>query len=271
MEYRLRRHDGEFRWVLDIGVPRFNQDRSFIGYIGIGIDVTDRKHAEEALADMGHRLIEAHEEERAWIARELHDDINQRIALLANELDRLKSDLSALPGGSQDHISQLRQRLFDIGKDIQALSHRLHSSKLEYLGVVAAATSFCKELAGQQNVEIDFRHDGIPRNVSKEVSLCVFRVLQEALQNAVKHSGVRHFRVELQGTSGEIRLTVSDIGTGFDPHDAMNCRGLGLISMRERMQMVGGEFFVQSQPGQGTTIEARVPFSSASGEMRTNG
>ena len=260
MEYRLRRHDGEYRWLSDIGVPRFNPDHSFAGYIGSATDVTERKLAEESLADVGRKLIEAHEEERTWIARELHDDVNQRMALLAIELDRWNQQLPPSAVEFHDHIHHASQRLSDIATDIQALSHRLHSSKLEYLGLVAAAKSFCKELSEQQKVEIDFSHTAIPRSVPKEISLCLFRVLQETLQNAVKHSGVRHFKVELRGTEGEIQLTVSDLGVGFDPQDAIHRRGLGLISMRERMQLVSGEISIKSQPGSGTTIHARVPF-----------
>lgn len=259
IEYRLRRHDGEYRWVSDTGVPRFNPDGSFAGYIGSCIDITDRKQAEETLADVGRRLIEAHEEERTWIARELHDDINQRIALLAIELERLQQKLPASAVAPSSQIHKIRQQLWDLGKDVQALSHRLHSSKLDYLGIVAAARGFCRELSDQQKVEIDFHHMGVPNELPKEVSLCLFRVLQEALQNAVKHSGVRHFRVELLGDPGEIQLTVSDLGGGFEEQEAINRRGLGLISMRERLQFVNGEFAIKSHVGQGTTITARVP------------
>lgn len=214
--------------------------------------------AEEALAGVGRRLIEAHEEERTWIARELHDGISQRVALLAIQLERYAQD-SPNSGVEIDHLRHVREQLSDVGTDIQALSHRLHSSKLEYLGIVAAAKGFCRELSEQQKVEIEFSHAEIPGNLPKEVSLCLFRVLQEALQNAVKHSGTRHFGVGLHGTSGEIELTVNDLGVGFDQQDAMNRRGLGLISMRERLQLVGGEFSIQSEPGHGSTICARVP------------
>jgi PAS domain S-box-containing protein len=271
MQYRLRRHDGEYRWVLDIGVPRINPDGAFVGYIGSCLDVTEAKLAEEALANMGRKLIEAHEEERAWIARELHDDINQRIALLSVELEQWGQHFPGSESDVQYHMSHLRQRLFDLGKDIQALSHRLHSSKLDYLGIASAANSFCKELSAQQMVEIDFRHAGIPGGLPKEVSLCLFRVLQESLQNAAKHSGVRNFNVELYGTPEEIQLTVSDLGVGFDPQDAINRQGLGLISMRERLQLVSGELSIKSQPGRGTTVLARVPFVAKKDSVRATG
>jgi PAS domain S-box-containing protein len=263
MQYRLRRYDGEYRWLLDIGVPRSNPDGSFEGYIGSCIDITDRKRAEEALVGMGRRLIEAQEQERAWIARELHDDVNQRILLLVFDLELWVQQLPDSAADIRERMRHGHQRLSDIVSDIEALSHRLHSSKLEYLGLVAAARSFCRELAEQQKVEIDFTHKNIPDGVPGEISLCLFRVLQEALQNAVKYSGVRQFAAKLRGTEGEIRLTVTDLGVGFDPHEAVNGHGLGLISMRERLHLAGGQFSVESQPGMGTTVRARVRFSSA--------
>jgi signal transduction histidine kinase len=245
--------------LLDIGVPRQNSAGSFAGYIGSCLDVTDRKLAEAALAKMGGRLIEAHEEERTWIARELHDDINQRIAFLAVQLGDWARHLPSPGNEINEFIRQVREDLANLGNDIQALSHRLHSSKLEYLGIAAAAKGFCREFSEQQNVEIEFNHAGIPRSLPKEISLCLFRILQEALQNAVKHSGERQFRVELHETSGTIELTVNDLGVGFDQEEVLERRGLGLISMRERMQLVAGQFFIDSKPGGGTTIRARVP------------
>ncbi len=257
-QYRLRRHDGEHRWVLDKGVPRFNPDGTFAGYIGSCIDITERKLAEESLATIGRRLIEAHEEERTWIGRELHDDINQRLALLAVELDRWSERIPSIPGLSEQ-IRHAQERIAQIAKDVQGLSHRLHSSKLEYLGLANAANSFCKEMSEKTKVEIQFNHSDVPRKLSKEVSLCLFRVLQESLQNAVKYSGVRSFTVDLHGAAESIELTVSDMGAGFEEQDAFTGHGLGLISMRERLQLVHGELLVKSRPGAGTTIHARVP------------
>jgi signal transduction histidine kinase len=259
MEYRLRRKDGEYRWILDIGVPRVNPDQSFAGYIGSCIDVTDHKLAEEALSSVSRRLIEAQEDERKWIARELHDDINQRIALLSVELERWSQQLPQSAVDIHNHIRHASERLSNLAKDVQALSHRLHSSKLEYLGIAATAKSFCKEFADQQKVEVEFSHSDIPRNLTYEVELCLFRVLQEALQNALKHSGARRFHVDLRATAQDISLSVSDQGAGFDQHDAVNLQGLGLVSMRERLQLVKGEFSIDSERGRGTTIRARVP------------
>jgi len=271
MQYRLRRHDGEYRWLLDIGVPRLNPDGSFAGYIGSCIDVTERRLAEEAMASMGRRLIEAHEEERTWIGRELHDDVSQRLALVVIELEQWGQKHSKSEVDIHEHIGHIKQRLSDLGKDVQALSHRLHSSKLDYLGLTVAANGFCREFSEQQKVEIDFTHEGMPRTVPKEISLCLFRILQEALQNAVKYSGVRHFSVKLEGTSAEVKLTISDNGAGFDQQSALSGRGLGLISMRERIHLVKGELSITSQPAGGTTVYARVPFEAEERRTRLAG
>jgi PAS domain S-box-containing protein len=264
MRYRLRRYDGQYRqyrWIQDKGVPRLEHDGSFAGYIGSCNDVTEREAATDLLGSLGRRLIEAHEQERTWIARELHDDINQRLALLAIELEKWKQQVPEAFDFS-DHFEQARKRVFDISKDVQALSHRLHSSKLAYLGITTAIKSFCRELSDQHKVRVEFSHSEIPRNLPSEVSLALFRVLQEALQNAVKHSRVQDFKVELRSTPDEIHLTVIDPGTGFDQTEALGSRGLGLISMRERLQLVNGSLAIQSAPGHGTTIQARVPFRS---------
>ena len=134
-----------------------------------------------------------------------------------------------------------------------------------------AIRGYCKELSEQQRVEVDFRHANIPPNPPMEVSLCLFRVLQEALQNAIKHSGVCHFMVELRGTPDEIHLTVSDRGIGFERDQALAHRGLGLISMRERVQMINGDFHIESEPGQGTTIHVRAPVQAGQSRIAAAG
>jgi PAS domain S-box-containing protein len=262
MEYRLRRHDGEYRWVLDQGVPMFKADGSFAGYIGSGMDVTARKRAEEALSKVSQRLIEAHEEERTRIARELHDDVNQRIGLLAANLNHLTQSLPLSAAEFRPEIEEAGKQAVELARDVQSLSHRLHSSKLELLGLTAAAASFCKDCSNLQTVDIDFHAENIPRDLSAEISLCLYRVLQEALQNATKHSGARHFKVSLRGGAHEIELTVQDWGIGFEPEDAIRGQGLGLCSMQERLKLVNGQLFIASKLRQGATVQARVPLGA---------
>jgi PAS domain S-box-containing protein len=263
MQYRVRQHGGDYRWVLDRGVPRFNADDSFAGYIGSCVDITDRKQAEEALSTVSRRLIDAQEQERTRIARELHDDISQRIALLGIDLDVLQQSLPDSAVELHSRLDEARQRASEIGSEVQAISHRLHSSKLEYLGLVAACRSFCNEVAARHRVTLDFSAEGIPSSVPPDVSLCLFRVLQEALNNTIKHSGAEHSEVELRGTLGEIQLTVRDNGVGFDGTTAVISRGLGLISMRERVSFVNGTLLIASKPTVGTEITVRAPLIQA--------
>jgi signal transduction histidine kinase len=226
---------------------------------------------EEALTDISRKLIEAQEQERTRIARELHDDINQRLALLAIEMDRSQQN----PPNSAKDMSRLlmaiREQIVAVSSDVHSISHQLHSSNLEYLGIVAAMKSFCVEFASRQNVEVDFADDQIPAPVSDEVSLCLFRVLQEALQNAVKYSNVRHFEVRLYCAENQLHLMVSDRGCGFSVETAPNKGGLGLISMRERVRLVKGKLVIESQTMGGTTIHVWVPLESEPGSRRAAG
>ena len=229
--------------------------------LGAMADITEMKRAEEALSKISQRLIEAHEEERRWIACELHDDISQRIALLAVQLDLLRRSLSPSALELSQKLKDINERAVQIARDIQGLSHRLHSSNLEHFGLVSAAKSFCAEFSELQGVEVDFHCEDVPEEVSKEISLCLFRVLQEALQNAVKYSGVRRFRLSLTGLPNEIQLTVQDTGIGFDLNAPSQRRGLGLTSMKERLKLVNGVLVIDSQLQRGTTIHATVPLN----------
>jgi PAS domain S-box-containing protein len=242
------------------GEPRY--------FVAVVLDITHRKLAEEALSSVSRRLIEAHEEERTWIARELHDDFNQRITLLAVNLEKVKQDLPASLSESHHCFDETLKSVRDLASDIHALSHRLHSSKLEYLGLAAAADGLCRETSDRQDVEIDFHAENIPRSLPKEISLCLFRVLQEALQNAVRHSGVRQFEVSLKGASDEIQLCVRDSGLGFDSEKAITCRGLGLVSMKERLKLVGGKLSIDAKLQHGTSIDARVPLRTRTRSAR---
>ena len=259
LEIRIRRKDGQIRTTL--GSAELIEVDGENCCLSVWADITERKQAEEALASVSHKLIEAQEKERTRIARELHDDINQRIALLAVGLEQLQQSNSGLDGEGRRRMVDLRQHITEIGIEVQAISHRLHSSKLEILGLVSACRSFCREVAEQHKVTVDFAADGVPRNVPQDVTLSLFRILQESLNNAIKHSGAQHFEVRLRGVSDEIELTVRDSGMGFDAPAALSGQGLGLISMRERASLVKGTISITSKPMAGTEITLRVPIA----------
>jgi PAS domain S-box-containing protein len=263
VSYRLMRPDGSVIWVERCSRAYFDEKGAPTRIIGMVADVTQRKLAEEALSSVSRRLIEAQESERARIARDLHDDIGQRLALLSLELGQLKDVPTHQPGEIDSSVDALLRQTGAIASDIQALSHELHSSKLQLLEVVAAIGGFCREIAEQQEITIDFTNEGVPDDVPPDIALCLFRVLQEALRNAERHSQVRAFSVDLRGTPDAIRLTVRDAGRGFDPHSAARGGGLGLTSMRERLKLVGGDLVIDSQLAKGTTIVARVPVPAA--------
>jgi PAS domain S-box-containing protein len=220
-------------------------------------DITHRKQMEEALSGMSRKLIQAQEQECTRIGRELHDDINQRVAMLAVELEQLQDN----PSEVRARVQELRKQTTEISNDVQALSHDLHSSKLEYLGVVPGMKSWCKEFAERQRIEIDFKSEASIM-IPLEIGHTLFRVLQEALHNAIKHSGVKRVEVRLMEQSNEGHLIVTDSGKGFDVESAMKGKGLGLTSMRERVRMVHGKIAIESKPMGGTTIEVRVPLQS---------
>ncbi len=257
-EYRVIGRDGIQRWVSARGRTTFVDGRP-VTQFGVAMETTARKQAENTLRGISARLIHVQEEERSRIARELHDDINQRLALLAIEMDRLRHNLPDHNGEIASRLGHLLRRTHDISRDIQSISHQLHSSKLEELGMAVGMKSFCEEIAGQLGVEIEFTARHIPPQVPRDITLSLFRVLQESLRNAAKHSGAHRFLVQLSGSRRHIQLIVRDSGVGFDPELAMKNRGLGLTSMRERIGLVHGTLTIKSKPKGGTVVNAQVP------------
>jgi signal transduction histidine kinase len=239
-----------------------NHLRVFVEMIGSAIARTDAERSvqenEAILSSISARLIEAQEQERSRIARELHDDIGQRLALLGIELSRVQQSLPE-SAALYDLISEVRKQTTEIASDIQSLSHELHSSRLQLLGLASAMRTFCKEFSEQQKVKIDLKADDLQVPISPDTSLCLFRILQEALSNAAKHSGTKQFDVRLWGTPTEVHLTVSDTGSGFDVKGPKSMRGLGLISMEERLKIVTGRLSVESRVQGGTAIHATAP------------
>ncbi|HTC76917.1 MAG TPA: PAS domain S-box protein [Edaphobacter sp.] len=266
-EYRLRRSDGVYRWMFDVATPRVNGDGSFGGFIGSAIDTTDQKLAQQALEKVSGQLIEAQEKERSRIARDLHDDICQRLALLSMEIAQANRTSNGSPVATKQKLEDIQNHCSEIAGDVQSLSHQLHSSKLDYLGVVSAIRSLCSELSRQHHISIDFTERNVPKHLPKDISLCLFRIAQEALHNAVKYSETNRFVVALYAIEDEVQLVVRDSGAGFDVEEAKKNRGLGLVSMQERIHLVQGRFAVDSKPGKGTRIFAAVPFVAEKTEI----
>ena len=264
VQYRLRRNDGEYRWVIDTGVPRFNHDGSFAGYLGSCTDITERKMAEDALASLSGHLIKAQDEERKRIAREIHDDYSQRVALLAVDLEQLADNVGDSSAEASQKVHELLNRVGGLAEDLHALSHRLHSSTLESLGLVAGLKAFCVEFSDQQDIEVDFASENVPHGIPGDATLCIFRIAQEALRNVKKHSGANRAVVRLEWAGDRLHLSVSDLGKGFDSNKPSAEHGIGIRSMEERLRLLGGQLEIQSLLMEGTILDAWLPFKIAS-------
>ncbi len=264
LEKRFFRRDGSVIWGrLSISLLGSGTSRLVFAMVE---DLGERKTAKDELLlsetrdeKLGGRLIQAQEAERARIVRELHRYIDS-LKVLAIDLDYYGQNPPESVAEARQQFREARQQVTDVISDIRALWHNLHSSELEHLGLMAAAAKFCKDLSISHKVKIDFHCEGIPKGLPMEIALCLYRVLQEALQNATQHSSSRNFDVSLRGESNEIRLNVRDWGIGFDPAEAVKKHGVGLARMQEHLKLVDGKLLIESQTKQGATIHARVPF-----------
>jgi PAS domain S-box-containing protein len=272
MEYRLRRFDGAYRWIFDAGVPRFNSDGAFEGYIGSCLDVTDQKQAmddlrqsQAELRELTGRLLQAQETERRRIARDLHDDLSQSLAVLAVELDLLAQKPPEAPAQARERIQALSAQVKQLSSSVHGLSHQLHPAKLEQLGLVTAIIGLGKDLSQGHRTTITVKHQDIPESLPNEIALCLYRIAQECLNNVIKHSGARQAAVELKGANNFIKLRVVDDGNGFEANSSQGKGGLGLVGMRERLRLVHGEIVIDSRPS-GTAVEVCVPLSAPAPE-----
>lgn len=258
-EYRVLLPNGQIRWIASCGRAEFSEGRPIL-MRGASLDVTMRRQAEEAAKSLTGRLIHAQEAERARLARELHDDLNQGLALLAVELDMFGQQPPASRGEVSKRILDLSEQVKNLSSSVHRLSHELHPAKLEQLGLVAAVRGLCRELGAARNVAIEFETHTVPRLVPDEIALCLYRIVQEGLQNVIKHSRSATAKVELTSSDKGLCLIVSDQGCGFDSLVAMDDGSLGLVSMRERVRLVRGQISVESRKGEGTWIKVQVPW-----------
>ena len=213
------------------------------------------------LEELAARLIHAQEEERSRIGRELHDHISQMLGVLTIRIDQLRAD-DETPAAIGATLEELRRSSSEITDEIHSLSHRLHSSALDYLGLVPALQKLVKEFSGRHGITVDFVHHAVPAPLPSEVALCLFRVAEESLTNVVKHSRAKSARVQLTGGADGLRLTIEDAGAGFDVKTLERKAGLGFVSMRERLRVLRGTVHVESEPSRGTKIDVSVPAAS---------
>ena len=253
-----------YRWRIIGGVVLCVAEALLI--VALLVERTSRRRAEGVLREsqrelraLTGRLLQAQETERRRIARELHDDLNQSLALIAVELDLLAQNPPG-PGDALDgRVRELSGRVKQLSSAVHDLSHQLHPAKLEQLGLVAAVRGLCGELGRAHGLGIDFAAEGVPSSIPADTALCLYRIAQEALSNVIKHSGARHARVELRGSPDAVSLGIADDGSGFDPGSVAGKGGLGLVGMRERLRLVGGEISIDSRPSGGTRIDVRIP------------
>jgi PAS domain S-box-containing protein len=257
-EYRIMHQDGTERWLASRGRLHSRSGSEPDILMGVTTDITESRRVQQELAEFAGRLLTAQEAESARIARELHDDLGQSIALFAVQLHKTTMLIQSKLPGRDDSLQNLREKIAKIAKHVSTLSHQLHSSELEFLGLAVAAKGLCREVSDQYAVSINFACDALP-HMGSDIELSLFRVLQEALRNFVKHSNGKKADVRIRVHDGKIHLSVADEGQGFNMQKPSGKPGLGLISMEERMRLVGGKLVVQSRPGHGTTVEALAP------------
>jgi PAS domain S-box-containing protein len=271
-DYPIKKNDGSSAWVrTSIAAIHDPADGEVASLLLVVTDVTPRKALEQRTGhagqstqgrrEAGGRLINALEAEKGRIARELHDDIGQSLAVLAIQLLRAGKPVSGVQGRKHADVPELARRLQEIAARVGLLSHELHSSRLEYLGLDKTIRSTCADFSKAHPMTVEFACAGVSNDVDSSTGLCILRVVQEALHNAAKHSRATRVKVELRDGPDDLSVAIADDGVGFDLVEASMTEGIGLISMRERVAFVGGTFGVMSAPGQGTRIEARVPWS----------
>lgn len=224
----------------------------------IALYVRLRKVRERHIGLSG-QLITAQEKERRRLASEIHDDFSQRMALLAIGLENAEEAVATSPDEAARQMHILLNSASEIGADLHTLSHRLHSSTLERLGLVPGVSALCQEFASRHSVEVDFLSEDIPDFVPPDVALCIFRIVQEGLRNFQKHSGASKAEVRLRGATDRVFVSIRDKGIGFDTREMAKKEGLGIRSMEERAYLLGGRFKIHSEPGRGTEIIAWVP------------
>ena len=247
LQCRLRRHDGTYRWIANSGLPHYGKDGCFCGYIGSCVDVTERIEAEESARDMAGRLINAQEQERARLARELHDDVTQRLARLAIDAGRIER--ANLSGSDTDNLVKgVREGLVRLSEDVHAMSYKLHPSAIIDLGLVDALKAECEQFSAWESIIAKATFRNLPPAIPSDMAIGLFRIAQESLRNASRHGRASKATVSLWGVEDGLQLVVEDNGIGFDPNQQRNRPSLGLASMRERARCSAARFLWRANP-----------------------
>jgi PAS domain S-box-containing protein len=276
MDYRIRRYDGEYRWISGRGVPLFDRRGTFTGYIGSCVDVTDRKRSEEELQatatslrvsqeilqSLAGRLLTAQEEAAQSIARELHDVFGQKMALLSLKVSEIEILLPTKLKAAEEKLRSCREQIGALAQELHDFSRQLHPSVLHELGLEVALRAECSAYARRSGTTVEFSAENVPEYLSEKLSLCLYRVAQESLHNIWKHAESNRVGVMLRTSNEDIELVVEDFGKGFDLDSAQGEGGLGLISMQERVRLVGGSLSITTKAGDGTRVQVRIPLRS---------
>jgi PAS domain S-box-containing protein len=262
VEYRVSRSGGRSGWCLDAALPQFRSNGAYAGHIGSSIDITERKESEQARAELNERLILAQECERKRIARELHDDISQSLALCALSIDEILGGLDGSQSNVRSQIIFLHRKLEMVMSDVYRISHNLHPSKLVQLGLVPSLRRLSKDFSAHKDIDVIFHSENVPSQISEQTTIGLFRVAQECLNNIAKHSGAHSATLSLKGAHEGIELTISDPGRGFDSARLEESSGLGIHNMRERVRIMGGSFRIKSKPRCGTRVTAWISAKS---------
>jgi PAS domain S-box-containing protein len=266
LKYRLRRADGEYRLLLCKGVPRFEPDGAFAGYVASAVDITELERNQKALEEYKQRLQEltagllsAQENASRALARELHDVFSQELASLATQIFMLQEESNS-DGELAERLSELGHKSVRLAHSLHLTSRELHPGILEDLGLKAALADECDAFQGRSGIRTRFAAESVPAEISRDASVCLYRVAQESLRNIGKHAANSSaVRILLSGGPQGVILRIEDNGEGFSLEDARKKGGLGLISIEERVRLVNGSVSIRSKRGQGSTLEVVVP------------
>jgi PAS domain S-box-containing protein len=266
IQFLIRKKDGSIRWIEHVCQSVKDDDGKFLGFRASNRDVTLRKEAEEAIQKsqdslrfLAGKLLTAQEEERRLLAREMHDDFTQRLALLAIKAGKLEIDIKEQNNPMSAQVQTMKEEIIKLSKDIHDISRQIHPAILDDLGLVKAIKSECDTFTQREGINVEYETENIPSSIPRNVKICIYRIMQESLRNIAKHADADKAYVSLICSDGNLFLTIRDNGIGFDTSHIPDQKGIGLKSIDERVRLIQGEFSVQSKPGEGTVIKVTAP------------